>query len=338
MSKPTCFVTGGAGFIGSHLCEALLREGRRVITIDNFNPFYDPAIKRGNIEEVREMMLREGIAESTFEVVEGDIRNRELLTSIFSGLKEQNETVTIVHLAAMAGVRPSIADPELYTDVNINGTQNIFEIAREFGIADVVYASSSSVYGENEKVPFSEADRVDNPISPYAMTKKSNELMAYTYHHLFNLNMIGLRFFTVYGPRQRPDLAIHKFTKLIDAGEAIPFFGDGTTRRDYTYVDDIIDGVMKSIAHIEANEKVCEVINLGESHTTTLKALVETIESALGVKANINRLPSQPGDVPQTFAEIDKAKALIGYNPTTLIAEGIPRFVAWYRQKQERGE
>ena len=332
--KPTCFVTGGAGFIGSHLCEALLREGRSVITIDNFNPFYDPAIKRRNVEAIKTMMGDEGIDPSRFELVEGDIRDLELLESIFAGLKEQNTPVTIVHLAAMAGVRPSIENARLYTDVNINGTQNIFEVAKKFGVRDVVYASSSSVYGENEKVPFSEEDLVDHPISPYAMTKKSNELMAYTYHHLYELNMIGLRFFTVYGPRQRPDLAIHKFTRLIDGGEAIPFYGDGTTRRDYTYIDDIIDGVMKSVAHIEANAKVYEVFNLGESHTTTLKQLVETIEAALGVDAQINRLPSQPGDVPQTFADISRAKALIGYAPTTLIEEGIAKFVAWYRSEE----
>lgn len=331
-SNSTCFITGGAGFIGSHLCEALLKEGRRVITIDNFNTFYDPAIKRRNIGEIRSMMEENGIEPERFEVIEGDIRDFGLLEQIFTGLRE--EKVTIVHLAAMAGVRPSIENAPLYTDVNINGTQNIFEIAKKFTIRDVVYASSSSVYGENEKVPFSEEDVVDHPISPYAMTKKSNELMAYTYHHLYGIKMIGLRFFTVYGPRQRPDLAINKFTHLISEGREIPFYGDGTTRRDYTYIDDIIDGVMKSVIHVETHDHVYEVLNLGESHTTTLAQLVETIEKALGTAAIINRLPSQPGDVPQTFADITKAKALIGYAPTTLIDEGITKFVAWYQQQK----
>lgn len=331
--KRNYFVTGGAGFIGSHLCEALLKGGHRVITIDNFNPFYDPAIKRRNIDEIRAMMAEKGLAGENFEVVEGDIRDLELLKSIFSRL--DSATTTIVHLAAMAGVRPSIENAQLYTDVNINGTQNIFEIAKAFTIKDVVYASSSSVYGENEKVPFAEEDIVDHPISPYAMTKKSNELMAFTYHHLYKINMVGLRFFTVYGPRQRPDLAIHKFTRLISDSQPIPFYGDGSTRRDYTYVDDIIDGVLKSIAYTENNDTVYEVFNLGESHTTTLKELVEEIEKALGTKALINTLPLQPGDVPQTYADITKAKSMIGYAPSTLIREGIPKFTAWFKATNE---
>jgi len=326
--KPACFVTGGAGFIGSHLCEALLREGRSVVTIDNFNPFYDPAVKRSNVDAIRSMMCDEGIDPARFTLVEGDIRDMDLLRRLFSVL---DAPLTVIHLAAMAGVRPSIENAPLYTDVNINGTQNIFETARAFGVRNVVYASSSSVYGENKKVPFSEQDSVDRPISPYAMTKKSNELMAYTYHRLYGINTVGLRFFTVYGPRQRPDLAIHKFTRLIDAGEPIPFYGDGTTRRDYTYIDDIIDGVMKSIRHIESRERVCDLFNLGESHTTTLHELVASIGSALGREALINPLPAQPGDVPQTFADITRARQTIGYAPTTLIDEGIAKFVAWYR-------
>jgi UDP-glucuronate 4-epimerase len=333
-TQPACFITGGAGFIGSHLCEALLKEGRRVVTIDNFNSFYDRSLKEQNIHEIHEMMKREGIDTSRFELIEGDIRDLPLLQNIFATFKEQKDTVTIIHLAAMAGVRPSIENAQLYTDVNINGTQNIFEITKEFGIDNVIYASSSSVYGENEKVPFSEEDLVDHPISPYAMSKKSNELMAYTYHHLYNINMIGLRFFTVYGPRQRPDLAINKFTRLISANEPIPFYGDGSTRRDYTYIDDIIDGVMKSVVYSEKNHKVYEILNLGESHTTTLKQLVETIENVLQIKAIIHALPSQPGDVPQTYADITKAKALIDYAPATLIDEGIAKYVAWY-QKQK---
>jgi UDP-glucuronate 4-epimerase len=333
----TCVITGGAGFIGSHLCEALLREGRRVVAIDNFNSFYDPAIKRANIEAIRQMMSEEGIVSSCFELVEGDIRDRDLLHAVFSGLKELNETPTIIHIAAMAGVRPSIENAPLYTDVNIRGTQNVFEMAKHFGVCKIVYASSSSVYGENPKVPFSEEDSVDFPISPYAMTKKSNELMAHTYHHLYQMDMIGLRFFTVYGPRQRPDLAISKFTRLIDTGGEVPFYGDGTTRRDYTYIDDIIDGVTKSIQYVEAHSGVFEVMNLGESHTTTLKELVETIEKTLGRVAKINRLPLQPGDVPQTYADISKAKALIGYSPSTLIGEGVAKYVAWYRAMKTAG-
>lgn len=333
-SKNICFVTGGAGFIGSHLCEKLLKMGRKVITIDNFNPFYDPAIKRQNIEQIQTMMKDNGIDSGLFTLIEDDIRNLPRLRELFKELQTENGSVTIIHLAAMAGVRPSIENSQLYTDVNINGTQNIFEIAKEFNVKNVVYASSSSVYGENEKVPFSEDDLVDHPISPYAMTKKSNELMAYTYHHLYKIDMIGLRFFTVYGPRQRPDLAINKFTRLISEHQPIPFYGDGSTRRDYTYIDDIIDGVVKSILHVETNEGIYEVLNLGESHTTTLKQLVETIEKALGITAIIQHLPSQPGDVPQTFADISKAKALIGYAPLTLIEEGISKFVGWYKEQK----
>lgn len=327
----TCFITGGAGFIGSHLCEKLLQMGRNVITLDNFNTFYDPLIKHRNIADIRSMMRDSNIDESRFHLIEGDIRDLSLLRSLFSEIKTP---ITIIHLAAMAGVRPSIENASLYSDVNINGTQNIFEIAKEFTIKNVVYASSSSVYGENKKVPFKEDDIVDFPISPYAMTKKSNELMAHTYHHLYDINMIGLRFFTVYGPRQRPDLAISKFTHLISNNLPIPFYGDGTTRRDYTYIDDIIDGVLKSLLYIEKHENVYEVINLGESHTTTLKQLVETIENALSIKAVINTLPTQPGDVPQTFADISKAKSLIGYSPKTLIDEGISKFVAWTKAQQ----
>jgi UDP-glucuronate 4-epimerase len=335
-NRHLCFITGGAGFIGSHLCEALLREGREVVTLDNFDPFYDPAIKHKNLQAIEAMMRAEAIDPSAFRWVEGDIRDRELLESIFTGLKETGKSVTIIHIAAKAGVRPSIDNAPLYTEVNMTGTQNIFEIAKTFGIDKVLFASSSSVYGENKKVPFSEEDPVDHPISPYAMTKKANELLAYTYHHLYGIDTIGLRFFTVYGPRQRPDLAISKFTRMIDRGEAIPFYGDGSTRRDYTYIDDIIAGVRTALHYLERNEKVYEILNLGESQTTTLRDLVGHIEAALGKKAIIDPLPMQPGDVPQTYADISKARRLIGYDPHTLIEEGIARYTAWYRTEGHR--
>ncbi len=334
--KNICFVTGGAGFIGSHLCEALLRDGRTVITLDNFDPFYDPAIKQRNIDSIQQMMEEEEIETSRFRLIEGDIRDRDLLKEIFSELKQPDREITILHIAAKAGVRPSIENAPLYTDVNIIGTQNIFEAAKSFGIKKIIYASSSSVYGENKKIPFSEEDNVDTPISPYAMTKKSNELLAHTYHHLYGIDTIGLRFFTVYGPRQRPDLAINKFTRMIDHGDAIPFYGDGSTRRDYTYIDDIIDGVLQSLNHIETHEDIYEILNLGESQTTTLLELVSLIENALGKQAIINKLPLQPGDVPQTYADISKAKRVIGYQPRTLIAEGITKFVSWYRAQEYR--
>ena len=336
MSKKNfCFVTGGAGFIGSHLCEALLMSGRHVLTLDNLDPFYDPKIKAQNLHAIEEMMRREGIDPSAFSWIEGDIRDKKLLDTLFAGVTEAGHTVSIIHIAAKAGVRPSIDNAALYSDVNINGTQNIFEVAKSYGVQKVIFASSSSVYGENEKIPFNEEDPVDHPISPYAMTKKANELMAYTYHHLYNIDMIGLRFFTVYGPRQRPDLAISKFTRMIDRSEPIPFYGDGTTRRDYTYIDDIVDGVLKALEYLEGNHDLYEIINLGESQTTTLRELVTHIETAVGREAIIRSLPLQPGDVPQTYADIGKARALIGYRPGTLIKEGIRTYVAWYRETEE---
>ena len=336
VKKNICFVTGGAGFIGSHLCEALLRDGRIVITLDNFDPFYEPKIKQHNIDSIQKIMQEEEIEASHFKLIEGDIRDRELLKKIFSELKQYDKAITILHIAAKAGVRPSIDNAPLYTDVNIIGTQNIFEVAKSFGVKKIIYASSSSVYGENKKVPFNEEDNVDSPISPYAMTKKSNELLAHTYHHLYSIDTIGLRFFTVYGPRQRPDLAINKFTRMIDSGEAIPFYGDGSTRRDYTYIDDIIDGVLRALDYIEVHDNIYEILNLGESQTTTLRELVSHIENAVGKKAIINHLPLQPGDVPQTYADISKAKRVIGYQPTTLISEGITKYVAWYQAQEYR--
>ncbi len=310
-------ITGGAGFIGSHLVDRLMGEGDwRVTVVDDFNDFYDPAIKRANIDR--------HFAKTNFELVEADIRD-------FYSLQEAFNKTTfdcIVHLAARAGVRPSLSEPRLYVETNINGTVNLLELARAHGVRQFVFGSSSSVYGENEKVPFSEADPIFKPISPYAATKAAGELICHTYSHLYDLRIICLRFFTVYGARQRPDLAIHKFAKLISTGETIPVFGDGTTRRDYTYIDDIISGVR---AAIDYDQSLYEVINLGESRTVELRELISLLEHALGKTAQIDRQPTQPGDVPQTFADISKARALLGYNPQTQIEEGVRKFVEWFR-------
>ncbi len=323
-------VTGGAGFIGSHLCEKLLIEGNIVIIIDNFNDFYDPHIKRKNIEEIKNTMKKNGIEEDKLILFEGDFRNTEFLDEVFNS----NEVDTVVHLAAMAGVRPSIENPQLYYDVNITGTLNILEQCRMKNIKKFVFASSSSVYGNNEKVPFAETDIVDNPISPYAATKKSGELMCHTYHHLYNMSIACLRFFTVYGPRQRPDLAIHKFTNLIKNNEPIPFFGDGSTSRDYTYIEDIIDGIVKSIEWTDDNENSFDVFNLGGDKTVSLKEMVETIETTLSTTAIINKLPMQPGDVNRTCADISHSNKTIGYRPRTSFKEGIEKFVKWYLESR----
>ena len=315
-------VTGGAGFIGSHLVGRLLGEGGwRVVVVDDFNDFYDPALKRANVAP------HEGREE--FRLHEADIRDRAALAKIFG----ETTFDVIVHLAARAGVRPSLSEPELYAETNIHGTLNLLELARGHGVGQFVFGSSSSVYGENEKVPFSEEDPVAKPISPYAATKAAGELLCHTYSHLWGLRCVALRFFTVYGARQRPDLAIHKFARLISEGKPIPVFGDGTTRRDYTYVDDIIAGVR---AAVDYDASRYEVINLGESRTVELRELISLLEKELGREAVIERQPLQPGDVPQTFADITKARRLLGYNPQTDIAEGIRRFVEWYRQKPDR--
>lgn len=320
-------VTGGAGFIGSSLVDNLLLNGDKVIIVDNFNNFYDPEIKEKNIKEINNNMKNSNISDDKLVLYRADIRSKDAMDNIFN----TNKVDIIVHLAAMAGVRPSIADPELYYDVNINGTLNLLEQCKKYGIKKFVFASSSSVYGENEKVPFSEDDIVDNPISPYASTKKSGELLCYTYHHLYNINMACLRFFTVYGPRQRPDLAIHKFVKLIMDEKEIPFFGDGSTQRDYTYIDDIIDGVGKSIQWVDVEDKRYDVFNLGESETISLNKMVGTIESAVGKKAIKNVLPMQPGDVTRTNADISKSKKILNYNPSTNFEEGISKFVDWIK-------
>lgn len=316
----TYLITGAAGFIGSHLADRLIDAGHQVINIDDFNDYYDPKVKRNNIQT--------HLHNPRYHLVEGDICNYELVADVF-----KNHAIDcIIHLAARAGVRPSLEDPILYQQVNNVGTAQILELAKKYGVKKLVLASSSSVYGNNEKVPFSETDIVDFSISPYAATKKANEVLGHVYHKLYQMDMIFLRFFTVYGPRQRPDLAIHKFTKLILEGKPIPFYGDGSTARDYTFIDDIIDGVLKSIHYVEKHPSVYEILNLGESEPITLTQMVKTIEEALGKKAIINKLPMQPGDVNQTFAEISKAKNILGYHPQTSFKEGIEKFVEWFKK------
>jgi UDP-glucuronate 4-epimerase len=310
-------VTGAAGFIGSHLVDRLLGEGEwHVSVVDDFNDFYAPEIKRENIKAQQR--------NPSYQLHEADIRDKASLSRIFSAHKFD----CIVHLAARAGVRPSLSEPQLYVETNINGTMNLLELARQHKVPQFVFGSSSSVYGVNEKVPFSETDPIFNPISPYAATKAAGELLCHTYSHLYGLRCICLRFFTVYGARQRPDLAIHKFARLISDGKPIPVFGDGTTRRDYTYIDDIIAGVRAAIDYDESNY---EVINLGESRTVELGELIGLLEKELDMRAVIERQPMQPGDVPQTFADISKARRLLGYDPQTPIEDGIRLFVEWFR-------
>lgn len=309
-------VTGGAGFIGSHFVKRLLQDNEEVCIIDNFNNFYDPSIKRKNVSEFKDKVT----------LYEADIRNYDEMKKIFSSHKFK----AVIHLAAMAGVRPSIADPKLYSEVNIDGTINLLDLCKDNGIKDVVFASSSSVYGNNKKVPFSEADNVDHPISPYAATKKAGELICYNYHHLYDMNISCLRFFTVYGPSQRPEMAIHKFTRLIYEGSKVDMYGDGSTSRDYTYVDDIIDGVYKTYKNL----KGYNIYNLGESETTTLKDLINKISTALNKEPNINQMPLQPGDVTITYADVTKAKSELGYAPKTKIEEGIKKFVSWFVENE----
>src|ERR1043165_5793901 len=294
-------ITGGAGFIGSHLVDRLRSEGDwRITVVDDFNDFYDPAIKQANIEQ--------HISNSNFKLFEADIRDFYSLHEVF----REEKFDCIVHLAARAGVRPSLSEPRLYVETNIDGTMNLLELARANGVGQFIFGSSSSVYGTNEKVPFSEDDPIFNPISPYAATKAAGELICHTYSHLYNMRIVCLRFFTVYGARQRPDLAIHKFAQLISSGKAIPVFGDGMTRRDYTYVDDIIAGTR---AAIDYNQSNFEIFNLGESRTLELRELIALLEKELGLAAKIDRQPMQPGDLPQTFADIKKARRLLKYDP-----------------------
>jgi UDP-glucuronate 4-epimerase len=311
-------VTGAAGFIGSHLCERLLADGHQVVGLDNFDPFYNPQVKRSNIAGC--------ISKKEFTLIEGDIRDDICVETVLKA----NSIEMIFHLAAKAGVRPSIENPLEYQDVNVRGTLVVLEAAKKYGVKKFIFASSSSVYGNNEKVPFAETDNVDNPISPYAATKKAGELICYTYSHLYEINMTCLRFFTVYGPRQRPDLAIHKFTKLINDGKPIPVFGDGSMMRDYTYIGDIIEGVIGAMNAC----KGYEIYNLGESRPIRLDMLIRSIEAALGKKAIINRLPPQQGDVVKTYADVGKAIKGLGYQPKTQLDDGLKKFVEWYRKTQ----
>jgi len=312
-------VTGGAGFIGSHLVDRLLStDATRVAVVDDFNDFYNPSVKRENVSD--------HLKDPRYSLHELDIRDRAALEQVF----KQTNFDCIVHLAARAGVRPSLSEPQLYTETNINGTLNLLELARNYNVEQFVFGSSSSVYGINAHVPFSEGDPIRQPISPYAATKAAGELLCHTYSHLYGLRCVCLRFFTVYGPRQRPDLAIHKFARLISEHKPIPVFGDGTTRRDYTYIDDIIDGV---IAATQYNRTNYDIFNLGESRTVELNELISLLEKELDMPATIDRQPPQPGDVPQTYADISKARALLNYNPKTQIEEGLHRFVDWFRMR-----
>ena len=310
-------VTGGAGFIGSHVCERLLHSGHAVWAFDDLNPFYDPQLKRRNLRDLQALAKR-------FEFVHGDLMDREAVDELLGSVKFDQ----IIHLAARAGVRPSLEQPALYQRVNIEGTVNLLEAARRGGVKKAILASSSSVYGVNSKVPFAEADPIFKPISPYAASKLACEGLGHVYHRVYGLDVVMLRFFTVYGPRQRPDLAIHKFARLIDSGKPLPVFGDGSTARDYTYITDILDGVMACTQ----KEFGYEVYNLGESQTVTLSRLIELLEAALGKKAVLDRQPLQPGDVPLTCADVTKAQAGLGYNPRVKIEQGIPLFVNWFKQ------
>lgn len=309
-------VTGGAGFIGSHLTEALLAAGHEVVVFDDYNDYYDPAIKAGNLAGVN------------VEIVRGDIRDDALVVRTFAAHRFDG----VFHLAARAGVRPSIADPRLYFSTNMDGTLNLLEACRRHGVRDFIFASSSSVYGVNSKVPFAETDLIERTISPYAATKIAGEQMCSNYAHLFGLRCMCLRFFTVYGPRQRPDLAISKFTAAILAGKPIDRYGDGSTARDYTYIEDIVRGIVAAASYTEKSS--FEIFNLGGSATTTLNELIALTEDAVGQKAVIRQLPDQPGDVPRTFADVDKAHRLLGYAPRTPIKDGIRKYVEWVRARQ----
>jgi len=308
-------VTGGAGFIGSHVTRRLLGRGDRITVLDDFNDFYDPEIKRANAAEFA--------GRPDWTLVEGDIRDAALVDGLFAGSRFD----AVVHLAARAGVRPSLREPILYEDVNCIGTLRLLEAARHHGPRNFVFASSSSVYGINEKVPFAEDDPVDRPISPYATTKRAGELLCFNYSHLYGLRTSCLRFFTVYGPGQRPEMAIAKFTDLLARGKAVPLYGTGQTRRDYTFIDDIVDGVVAALDLAPA----FEILNLGGSQTIALIDLVHALAAELGVEARLEMLPEQPGDVPITFADVTRAGALLGYRPRVPIGEGLRRYVAWYR-------
>jgi len=312
-------VTGGAGFIGSHVCERLLQSGHAVWTVDDLTPFYSPAIKQQNLRDIEALG-------KPFTFIKADLNDTKTLRDLFKKVSFDQ----VIHLAARAGVRPSLEEPELFQQVNVGGTVNILEAARHHGVKKIILASSSSVYGVNKKIPFAESDPVFSAISPYASTKLACESLGHVYHHIYGMDVAVLRFFTVYGPRQRPDLAIHKFAKLITLGKPIPVFGDGSTARDYTYITDIVDGVMacteKKIGY--------DIFNLGESQTVTLNHLIELLESSLKRKAIIQRLPAQAGDVPLTYADISKSRQQLGYSPKVKITEGIPLFVEWFEKQR----
>lgn len=320
-------ITGGAGFIGSHLSEELIKKGHEVIAIDNFNDYYDPKLKEKNYMLVQQTAKDYGCF---YFLYKGDIRDKDLVNKVF----DENHIDCVISLAANAGVRPSIEDPLYYMDVNLMGLANLLEASRYHNIRSFVFISSSSVYGNNKKVPFSEKDAVDNPISPYAATKKAGELLCHTYHALFNMNIVCLRYFTVYGPRQRPDLAINKFTKLIMEDKPIPMFGDGTTARDYTYITDIINGTVKALNYVlQKNKHIFDVFNLGGSHPISLKDLIDIIGNTLEKKPQIEKLPMQPGDVNITFSDYSHAKDILEYTPKVKIEEGVKNFVKWYRKE-----
>ena len=312
-------VTGGAGFIGSHLVENLLAAGHEVAILDDFNDFYDPQIKRANIADFAKDVA----------VYRADLRDNASVRNVF----RRDKYAIIAHLAARAGVRPSIQHPQLYYDTNVTGTLHLLEAARVTGVERFIFASSSSVYGASKAIPFSEDQHLTQTLSPYGATKIAGEFLCSTYSHLYQLRVVALRYFTVYGPRQRPDLAIHQFTRRIYAGQPIDQFGDGTTRRDYTYIDDIIQGTM---AALDYEGPLFDIFNLGESETIRLKDLISAIENALGKKAKINRLPEQSGDMSLTCADISKARGLLGYNPSTRFSDGLPRFIDWFLRMKER--
>jgi UDP-glucuronate 4-epimerase len=309
-------ITGVAGFIGSHTAEKLVARGDRVIGLDNFNTFYDPGIKRRNIA---------GLAASPlFRLYEGDICDPVCVRTVF----EHEKPEVVVHLAARAGVRPSLQEPNLYNQVNVIGSQHILDACRDFGVSHLVFASSSSVYGINSRAPFKESDPVAHPVSPYAATKRMNELQAHVYSHVYGLHVTMLRFFTVYGPRQRPDMAIHRFARAVLREEPVPIYGDGSAQRDFTYIDDIVQGVVQCVD----TPFRYEIFNLGGEHTVDVLTVVRLIERAAGKRAQLRFLPAQPGDVPLTSADVSHARALLGYNPTVPLEEGVTRFVSWLKE------
>ena len=319
MSDRSLLVTGGAGFIGSHLVERLLEGGSRVVVLDSFDSFYDPAIKRRNVETA--------VRHPRYRLVEGDIRDARGVEELFAA----ERFGTVVHLAARAGVRPSIEEPELYASVNVDGTTTLLEASRRHGVERFVFGSSSSVYGNNDKVPFAESDPADRPISPYGATKKAGEVLCHAFHHLWGMNVACLRFFTVYGPRQRPEMAIHKFARLLAAGRAVELYGDGATARDYTYVSDIVDGIVRALDRCSGYH----VWNLGGARTTRLDELVRRIAAGLGVPMHVTHRPAQPGDVERTWADVSRADVELDWRPGVTIDQGLELFLGWFRRQGE---